>query len=96
MAAEPEPIVREANAGLMVCRVSWVSWISESMVPSTSGRPISVPTTTPASTWPSSIMLARIRHPLSSPRHAFETSRTIMLAGSSLTACTPLAVAGSS
>ena len=95
MAADPEPIVSEANAGLIDCRVSCGSFSRESIVPSTSPRPISVPTTTPAVTWPSSIMFASIRHPLSNPRQALLTSRIMVWAGNPMDACTPLAVAGS-
>ena len=45
-----------------------------SIVDSTSDRPLSVPTMTPAAIWPNSIMLATWTTPLSSPRQALLTS----------------------
>ena len=74
MAALPEPIVSDAKAVLMSCRESDASALSCAIVDSTSARPLSVPTTTPARIWPSSIMLATCTTPLSSPRQAFDTS----------------------
>ena len=74
MAALPEPIVNEANAVLMSWRESDVSALRCAIVDSTSARPLSVPTTTPARICPSSIMLATCTTPFNSPRHAFDTS----------------------
>ena len=59
---------------LHVSRVSDSSLFSCAIVFSTSARPHSVPTTTPARIWPSSIMLATCTMPLSMPRQALETS----------------------
>ena len=75
-AALPEPIVNEATAELHWSRVSDASAFSVSIVVSTSGRLVSVPTTRPARIWPSSIMLATCTMPLRMPKHAFDTSYT--------------------
>ena len=48
IATEAEPIVREANAGLIDLRVKPVSAFNVVIVPSTRFRPNSAPTTTPA------------------------------------------------
>ena len=74
MAALPEPIVSEAKAVLMSLRESDVSALRWWIVASTSARLLSVPTTTPARIWPSSIMLATCTMPFSRPRQAFDTS----------------------
>ena len=70
----PEPMVNEANASFSWRRVSDVSLFSVSTVVSTSCRLPSLPTTSPARTCPSSIMLATWTMPLSRPKQALDTS----------------------
>ena len=77
MAADPEPIVNEAKSALTSWRVSVGVFSRESMVPSTSPRPTSVPTTTPARMRPNSIMSAISSIPLMRPRQALLTSIAI-------------------
>ena len=67
MATLAEPMVSDAIESLIDSRVSVVSPLSRSIVFSTSSRPHSVPTTTPARIWPSSIMLATWIMPVSMP-----------------------------
>ena len=69
-----DPMVSEATADLTELRVSDSSPLSASIVPSRRARLSSVPTTSPARIWPSSIMLATWTMPFNRPRQAFDTS----------------------
>ena len=81
-ATESEPIVSEAKLGLSALRESSPRWQRSSRsatVASSSPSPASVATTSPASIWPSSIMLLTTTSPFMNPRQALLMSNTSAL-----------------
>ena len=94
-ATAPHPIVRFAKKGLIALR-SYVPESSVRTVSSTRGRPFSPAATRAARIWPLSIIEAATTTELRKPRHAFDTSKLWMDAGSPILRWANDAVAGSS